>query len=110
MQTNKERQNYLQKQQIVILYIQVIKRKNNDYNSIINKALETITTLNGVKLLNLFAGIDFNSEVIFGKKKEKNAILKTLLSDFNMKGRKTWKKISLNRMEKKYIFMCKEKM
>ena len=49
----------------------------------INKALEEITTLNGVKLLNLFAGVDFNSEIIFGKKKEKNAILKTLLSDFN---------------------------
>ncbi len=27
--------------------------------------------------------VDFNSEVVFGKKKEKNAILKTLLSDFN---------------------------
>ncbi len=59
------------------------KRNEDNIGEIINKALETITTLNGVKLLNLFAGVDFNSEVIFGKKKEKNAILKTLLSDFN---------------------------
>ena len=42
-----------------------------------------IPTLNGVKLLNLFAGVDFNSEVVFGKTKEKNAILRTLLEDFN---------------------------
>lgn len=61
------------------------KRNEDNIGEIINKALETITTLNGVKLLNLFAGVDFNSEVIFGKKKEKNAILKTLLSDFNNK-------------------------
>lgn len=59
------------------------KRNEDNIGEIINKALETITTLNGVKLLNLFAGVDFNSEVVFGKKKEKNAILKTLLSDFN---------------------------
>ncbi len=59
------------------------KRNEDNIGEIINKALETITTLNGVKLLNLFAGVDFNSEVIFGKKKEKNAILKTLLFDFN---------------------------
>ena len=58
------------------------KRNEDNIGEIINKALETITTLNGVKLLNLFAGVDFNSEVVFGKKKEKNAILKTLLSDF----------------------------
>ncbi len=59
------------------------KRNEDNIGEIINKALETITTLNGVKLLNLFAGVDFNSEVVFGKKKEKNAIVKTLLSDFN---------------------------
>lgn len=59
------------------------KRNEDNIGEIINKALETITTLNGVKLLNLFAGVDFNSEVVFGKKKEKNAILKTLLQDFN---------------------------
>ena len=58
-------------------------RNENNIGEKINKALERITTLNGVKLLNLFAGVDFNSEVIFGKTKEKNAILRTLLEDFN---------------------------
>ncbi len=59
------------------------KRNEENIGETINKALEMITTLNGTKLLNLFAGVDFNSEVIFGKNKEKNAILKTLLADFN---------------------------
>ena len=58
-------------------------RNENNIGEKINKALERITTLNGVKLLNLFAGVDFNSEVVFGKTKEKNAILRTLLEDFN---------------------------
>ena len=58
-------------------------RTDSDIGAKINKALEKITDLNGVKLRNLFAGIDFNSEVVFGKVKEKNAILKTLLQDFN---------------------------
>lgn len=58
-------------------------RNENNIGEIINKALEKITALNGVKLFNLFAGVDFNSEAIFGKPKEKNVILKTLLADFN---------------------------
>ena len=58
-------------------------RNENNIGEKINKSLERITTLNGVKLLNLFAGVDFNSEVIFGKPKEKSAILRTLLEDFN---------------------------
>lgn len=58
-------------------------RNDNNIGEKINKALEKIATLNGVKLLNLFAGVDFNSEVVFGKPKEKNAILRTLLADFN---------------------------
>lgn len=59
------------------------KRNKNDIGNIINKALEKIAALNGVKLLNLFAGVDFNSEIVFGNPKEKNAILRTLLADFN---------------------------
>lgn len=58
-------------------------RNDDNIGELINKALETISRLNGTKLLNLFAGVDFNSEPTFGKKKEKNAILRTLLSDFN---------------------------
>ena len=55
------------------------KRNEDNIGEIINKALEMITTLNGVKLLNLFASVDFNNENVFGKKKENNAILKNLL-------------------------------
>ena len=58
-------------------------RDAENIGELINKALETISRLNGTKLLNLFAGVDFNSETTFGKKKEKNAILRTLLNDFN---------------------------
>lgn len=58
-------------------------RDTENIGELINKALETISRLNGTKLLNLFAGVDFNSETTFGKKKEKNAILRTLLNDFN---------------------------
>ncbi len=60
-------------------------RNDNDIGNIINKALEKITSLNGVKLLNLFAGADFNSEIVFGQMKEKNAILRNLLQDFHNK-------------------------
>ena len=52
----------------------IIKNFIKTLSKKINKALEKIATLNGVKLLNLFAGVDFNSEVVFGKPKEKNAI------------------------------------
>lgn len=58
-------------------------RNDNEIGAIINKALEKITILNGVKLLNLFAGVDFNSQIVFGKMKEKNAILRNLLQDFH---------------------------
>ena len=50
------------------------KRNEENIGETINKALEMITTLNGTKLLNLFAGVDFNSEVIFGKNKEKRCL------------------------------------
>ena len=58
-------------------------RNDNEIGAIINKALEKITTLNGLKLFNLFGGVDFNSEIVFGKMKEKNAILRNLLQDFH---------------------------
>lgn len=59
------------------------KKDEENIGEIINKTLETITTLNGKKLSNLFADVDFNSEIVFGKKKEKNEILKTLLTNLN---------------------------
>lgn len=58
-------------------------RDADNIGELINKALETISILNSTKLRNLFAGVDFNSETTFGNMKEKNAILRTLLSDFH---------------------------
>lgn len=58
-------------------------RNDDNIGEIINKALESISKLNGTKLLNMFDGVDFNSETTFGKKKEKNSILRTLLNDFH---------------------------
>ncbi len=58
-------------------------RNKDDIGDIINKALEKITQLNGTKLANLFSIVDYNNENVLGQKKEKNAILKTLLEDFN---------------------------
>lgn len=49
----------------------------------INVALAAIENQNSAKLHNVFRAIDFNSTVDFGEPKEKNAILKNLLEDFN---------------------------
>jgi type I restriction enzyme M protein len=49
----------------------------------INIALAAIEEDNGSKLRNVFRAIDFNSTVDLGEPKEKNAILKNLLEDFN---------------------------
>lgn len=60
------------------------KRNDNNIGEIINKALEQIEEENKTKLRGVFRNIDFNSETILGKTKERNAILKTLLEDFNV--------------------------
>ena len=49
----------------------------------INVALSAIEERNGSKLRNVFRAIDFNSTVDLGDPREKNAILKNLLEDFN---------------------------
>jgi type I restriction enzyme M protein len=49
----------------------------------INIALAAIEGKNSAKLHNVFRAIDFNSTVDFGEPKEKNAVLKNLLEDFN---------------------------
>jgi type I restriction enzyme M protein len=49
----------------------------------INVALSAIEEQNGSKLRNVFRAIDFNSTVDLGEPREKNAILKNLLEDFN---------------------------
>lgn len=58
-------------------------RNDEEIGEIINKVVETITILNGEKLSDIFFNIDFNSEIVFGNKKNKNDILKRLLQDFN---------------------------
>jgi len=49
----------------------------------INVALSAIEEHNGSKLRNVFRAIDFNSTVDLGEPREKNAVLKNLLEDFN---------------------------
>lgn len=49
----------------------------------INIALNNIEEHNSGKLRNVFRAIDFNSQVDFGEKREKNATLKNLLEDFH---------------------------
>jgi len=49
----------------------------------INVALSAIEERNGSKLRNVFRAIDFNSTVDLGEPREKNAILKNFLEDFN---------------------------
>lgn len=58
-------------------------RNSVEVGDIINKALEHIEESNKSKLRGVFRNIDFNSEVILGKTNERNAMLRTLLNDFN---------------------------
>ena len=60
------------------------KRNENNIGEIINKALEQIEEENKTKLRGVFRNIDFNSETILGKTRERNSILRTLLEDFNV--------------------------
>lgn len=57
-------------------------RNDAEVGVIVNKALEYMENENTGKLRGVFRNIDFNSEAILGKTKEKNAMLKTLLEDF----------------------------
>ncbi len=58
------------------------KRNDPEIGEIINKALEKIENENAGKLRGVFRNIDFNSEAILGKAKERNAMLRSLLEDF----------------------------
>ncbi|MBX8944790.1 type I restriction-modification system subunit M [Lysinibacillus sp. K60] len=59
------------------------KRNDAEIGEIINKVLERIENENTGKLRGVFRNIDFNSEAILGKAKERNAMLRTLLEDIN---------------------------
>jgi type I restriction enzyme M protein len=58
-------------------------RSDTQIGQKINVALSAIEERNGSKLRNVFRAIDFNSTVDLGEPREKNAILKNLLEDFN---------------------------
>ncbi|SUY45977.1 Type I restriction-modification system methyltransferase subunit [Clostridium putrefaciens] len=58
-------------------------RNSVEVGDIINKSLEHIEESNKSKLRGVFRNIDFNSEIILGKTNERNAMLRTLLNDFN---------------------------
>ena len=58
-------------------------RNDAEIGQKINIALNSIEEHNSGKLRNVFRAIDFNSQVDFGEKKEKNATLKNLLDDFH---------------------------
>ncbi|WP_163469215.1 type I restriction-modification system subunit M [Fusobacterium sp. IOR10] len=58
-------------------------KNDSEIGQKINVALSHIEDKNSDKLKDVFRAIDFNSQVDFGAAKEKNAILKNLLDDFN---------------------------
>lgn len=58
-------------------------RNDNEIGEKINIALSSIEENNSGKLRNVFRAIDFNSEINFGKTKERNMALRSLLEDFN---------------------------
>lgn len=59
------------------------KRNDPEIGEIINKALEHLENENTGKLRGVFRNIDFNSEAILGRAKERNAMLRAMLEDFN---------------------------
>jgi type I restriction enzyme M protein len=58
------------------------KRNEDNIGAVINKALEQLENENTGKLRGVFRNIDFNSETVFGKTKDRKAMLKTLLDDY----------------------------
>ncbi|WP_312700922.1 type I restriction-modification system subunit M [Sedimentibacter sp.] len=58
------------------------KRNQTNVGQTINEALANIEEENKTKLRGVFKNIDFNSEAILGNTKERNAMLKNLLEDF----------------------------
>lgn len=59
------------------------QRHNTEIGEIINKALAKLEDENTGKLRGVFRNIDFNSESVLGKTKERNSMLRSLLEDFN---------------------------
>ncbi|KAF3981594.1 MAG: type I restriction-modification system subunit M [Methylococcales symbiont of Hymedesmia sp. n. MRB-2018] len=61
------------------------KKEASNLGEEINKVLLNIEELNPEKLEGIFRSIDFNNQTNLGKSKERNAILRHLLEDFNDK-------------------------
>ncbi|KGX93709.1 type I restriction-modification protein subunit M [Pontibacillus halophilus JSM 076056 = DSM 19796] len=59
------------------------KRNDPEIGEIINKALEKLENENTGKLRGVFRNIDFNSESVLGKAKDRNSMLRSVLEDFN---------------------------
>lgn len=59
------------------------KRNDSEIGQTINIAFNSIEDKNSSKLRDVFRSIDFNSSIDFGEPKQKNAILRNLLEDFN---------------------------
>ncbi len=59
------------------------KKNAPEVGSEINKALEKLEEDNPGKLRNIFRNIDFNSEAVLGQTKDRNAMLRALLEDFD---------------------------
>lgn len=59
------------------------RRNDPAIGKMINHALKQIESENADKLHSVFRNIDFNNEAILGKTKERNAMLRSLLEDFN---------------------------
>ncbi|WP_033829126.1 type I restriction-modification system subunit M [Bacillus andreraoultii] len=58
------------------------KRNDLEIGDMINKALVRIEKENSGKLSGVFRNIDFNNEALLGRTKERNAMIRTLLEDF----------------------------
>ena len=59
------------------------QRNADNIGELINESLEAIEDANRTKLEGVFRNIDFNSEAILGRVKDRNRRLKNLLEDFN---------------------------
>ncbi len=59
------------------------RRNKENIGDVINKALVRIEEDNKPKLEGVFRNLDFNSETLLGRTKERNVILKNLLEDFS---------------------------
>ncbi len=61
------------------------KRKEPNIGEIINKGLMALEEDNKTKLRGVFRNIDFNSEAVLGSTRDRNAMIRSLLEDFNTK-------------------------